>query len=71
MPAKVNSPLSEEEVKTNHTTSRMRVRVEHVFGRTTQMGADFCRSIGLQRATSHNHLSNLTYNMGRYALLMR
>lgn len=69
--AKVNSPLSGQELKTNHTISRMRVRVEHVFGRMAQMGSDFCRSIGLQRATSHNHLSNLTYNMDRYALLMR
>ena len=69
--AQVNAPLSDQEIKTNHTISRMRVRVEHVFGRMAQMGADFCRSIGLQRATSHNHLSNLTYNMDRYALLMR
>jgi len=36
-----------------------------------QMGADLCRSIGLKRATQHNHLSNLAYNMGRYACLVR
>lgn len=64
-----DNPLSEEEIKTNHTISRMRVRVEHVFGRMAHMGADIFRSIGLKRATSHNHLSNLTYNMDRYALL--
>ena len=62
-----NSPLSEEEIKTN--ISRMRVRVEHVFGRMAHMRAGICRSIGLKRAKSHNHLSNLTYNMDRYALL--
>ncbi len=66
-----NKPLSEEEARTNHTISRMRVRVEHVFGRMAQMGADLCRSIGLKRATSHNHLCNLTYNMDRYVLLTR
>ncbi len=66
-----SNPLSEEEIKTNHTISRMRVRVEHVFGRMAQMGADICRSIGLRRATNHNHLSNLAYNMDRYRLLTR
>jgi IS5 family transposase len=66
-----NRPLGEEEKKTNHTISRMRVRVEHVFGRMAQMGADLCRSIGIKRATAHNHLCNLTYNMDRYACLTR
>jgi len=66
-----NRPLGEEEKKTNHTISRMRVRVEHVFGRMAQMGADLCRSIGIRRATGHNHLCNLTYNMDRYAYLSR
>jgi transposase, IS5 family len=63
--------LSEEEEQTNHTISRMRVRVEHVFARMAQMGADWCRSIGLKRATQHNHLCNLVYNMDRYACLAR
>ena len=64
-------PLSPAETKTNHTISRMRVRVEHVFGRMAHMGADLCRSIGLKRAKRHNHLCNLTYNMDRYGFLMR
>lgn len=64
-------PLSAAEQQTNHTISRMRVRVEHIFARMAQMGADLCRSIGLQRATQHNHLSNLVYNMDRYACLAR
>lgn len=63
--------LSEAEQETNHTISRMRVRVEHIFARMAQMGADLCRSIGLKRATQHNHLSNLVYNMDRYACLAR
>lgn len=64
-------PLSEAEQQTNHTISRMRVRVEHIFARLAQMGADWCRSIGLKRATQHNHLSNLVYNLDRYAWLVR
>ena len=62
-------PLSQAEAQTNHTISRMRVRVEHIFARMAQMGADVCRSIGLKRATQHNHLSNLVHNMDRYACL--
>ena len=34
--------LSEAEQHTNHTISRMRVRVEHIFARLAQMGADLC-----------------------------
>jgi IS5 family transposase len=64
-------PLSQQEQQTNHTISRMRVRVEHIFARMAQMGADLCRSIGLKRATQHNHLSNLVYNMDRYACIAR
>ena len=69
--------LSEKEQQTNHTISRMRVRVrvrvrvEHIFARMAQIEADWCRSIGLKRATQHNHLSNLVYNMDRYACLTR
>jgi IS5 family transposase len=64
-------PLGEEERATNHRISRLRVRVEHVFARLSQMGADYCRSIGLKRATRHNHLANLVYNMDRYACLAK
>lgn len=64
-------PLSQAEPQTNHTLSRMRVRVEHIFARRAQMGADLCRRIGIKRATQHNHLSNLVYNMDRYACLVR
>ena len=49
----------------------MRVRVEHLIARMSQMGADLCRSIGMKRATKHNHLSNLVYKMDRYTCLVR
>ena len=66
-----NHPLPAAEVERNHRVSRIRVRVEHVFARMSQMGNDFCRSIGLKRAKSHNHLANLVYNMDRYACLAK
>lgn len=66
-----NKPLSKQEEKTNHTISKVRVRVEHIFGRMSQMGAEYCRRIGLKRAKQHNSLANLTYNMDRYAFLMK
>ncbi|MBE7497771.1 MAG: hypothetical protein HS117_22740 [Verrucomicrobiaceae bacterium] len=62
--------MSEAEQQTNHRINRMRV-VEHIFARIAQMGGDLCRSIGLKRATQHNHLSNLVYNMDRYASVDR
>ena len=64
-------PLSPAEQQTNHTISRMRVRVEHIFARMVQMRNDLCQSIGLKRASQHNHLSNLVYNMDRYACMTR
>ena len=64
-----NRPLTQEERKVNHTMSRVRVRVEHVFGRMSQMGMDFCRKIGKVRANQHNGLCNLVYNMDSYAYL--
>ena len=64
-------PLTEEEKATNTLRSRIRVRVEHVFGRMSQMGMDVVRTIGMKRGSQHNTLSNLVYNMDRYAFLIR
>jgi IS5 family transposase len=66
-----NKPLGDEEKRRNKLVSRIRVRVEHVFGRMAQMGMDYCRRIGLKRAAQHNSLSNLVYNMDRYVYLKR
>jgi len=66
-----NHPLSEEDKKTNKGTSRIRARVEHVFGRMSQMAMNRLRTIGKERAHHHNGLSNLVYNMDRFAFLMR
>jgi IS5 family transposase len=66
-----DNPLTEEEKATNTLRSRIRVRVEHTFGRMSQMGMDIVRTIGLKRGSQHNTLSNLVYNMDRYAFLTR
>lgn len=47
----------------------MRMIVEHVFVRMAPPGADWCQSIGLKRATQHNHLGNLVRNMEPPCLL--
>jgi len=64
-----NHPLSEEDKALNKKRSRIRVRVEHVFGRIAHMGLDWLRTIGLSRAKQHNGLTNLVYNLDRYCLL--
>ena len=66
-----NKPLSEADEKFNKGVSKIRVRVEHIFGRMKQMGMDYFRRIGLKRASQHNSLCNLVYNMDRYAFLKR
>ena len=67
--AQRNKPLSPVDEQYNKKVSRIRVRVEHVFGRLKAMGADYCRKVGLKRAKQHISLTNLTYNMDRYAFL--
>ena len=66
-----NRPLSEAQKRTNKLRSRIRVRVEHVFGRMSQLAMDRLRTIGIVRARQHKGLSNLVYNMDRYVYLMR
>lgn len=65
-------PLSEEQRKHNTEKSKVRVRIEHVFGhmKNTMKGIDL-RCIGLKRASFNLMLSNLTYNMCRFEFLSR
>jgi len=67
-----NKPLSAREMQGNKTRSRVRARVEHVFGaQTNDMGGTLVRSIGLVRAKARIGLKNLTYNMRRLVQLER
>jgi IS5 family transposase len=63
-------PLSESQEISNKAKSRVRVRVEHVFGHMeNSMGGIFVRSIGMARAKVGVALMNLAYNLSRIELL--
>ena len=59
--------LTEREKRGNHTRSKTRCRVEHIFGVQAMMAGDLIvRSIGITRARAKIGLRNLAYNMFRY-----
>jgi len=64
-------PLSEEQKADNHEKSKVRSRVEHVFGAQAQMGGHWVRTIGLLRAKVKIGMMNLVYNMMRLVQLTR
>jgi IS5 family transposase len=68
-----NKPLTTEQKEYNRDiVSRVRARVEHVFGRMTYcMGGLFVRCIGIDRARCKITLRDLAYNLSRYASLVR
>ena len=67
-----NKPLSTREEQGNKTRSKVRVRVEHIFGsQSNDMGGTLVRSIGIVRARARIGLKNLAYNMRRYVQLER
>ena len=64
--------LAESERAANHLNSKVRVRVEHVFGAMRQrMGVTVLRTIGLLRAKTKLGLRALAYNIDRFAFLTR
>lgn len=67
-----NRPLSKREQQGNTTRSKIRARVEHVFGaQANDMGGRLVRSIGIARAKARIGLKNLAYNMRRAVHLDR
>jgi len=67
-----NKPLTEVQERSNTAKSRVRARVEHVFGHMeNSMGGIFLRSIGAARAKLGVGLMNLTYNLARIEILIR
>jgi IS5 family transposase len=67
-----NKPLTEEQEILNNIKSKVRCRVEHVFGFVSNSMNDFyIRSIGFQRAKGIVGLINLLYNMCRYEQIIR
>jgi len=64
-------PLTEEQKLSNRTKSKVKARVEHVFGAQAAMGGHVVRTIGLQRANVKIGLMNLVYNMQRLLQLIK
>ena len=64
--------LSEAQEAANTTRSKVRARVEHVFGdQKNAMGAEIVRTIGIVRARCKIGMANLVYNMRRFICLER
>lgn len=67
-----DTPLTDEQKASNKVKSKIRARVEHVFGHMqTSMGGMLIRSIGMARAHVAIGLMNLTYNLTRIECLIR
>lgn len=61
-----NKPLTEEQKAGNKEKSRIRARVEHLFGFVeNSMNGSFIRTIGIARAKAKIGMMNLSYNICR------
>ena len=67
-----NNPLSEREQKANSRKSKVRARVEHVFGSiSNEQGGLYFRVLGLARTSVKVGMMNVVYNMRRLGTLHR
>ncbi len=67
-----NKPLTKRQEAANKTRSKVRARVEHVFGNQhSSMGGKFLRTIGFVRASMKIGMQKLAYNMRRFVVLER
>ena len=67
-----NHPLTEEQKKNNRQKSKIRCRIEHIFGFITKSMHSFTvRTIGIARAEFNIGITNLVYNMCRYSQITR
>jgi transposase, IS5 family len=67
-----DTPLTEEQKERNQQKSKVRARIEHVFGSiTNEQDGMHVRVIGLLRATVKVGLTNLVYNLRRFVSLSR
>jgi IS5 family transposase len=66
-------PLTKEQKESNNKKSKIRARVEHIFGFMTNSmnNALYMRSIGMKRIKESIGLLNLTYNLFRFEQLIR
>jgi len=62
-----NIPLTDKQKSNNTKKSKIKTRVEHIFGIMKQsMNGLVLKSVGMVRATGIVGLINLTYNLFRY-----
>jgi IS5 family transposase len=67
-----NHPLSDAQTRANRAKSRIRARIEHVFGaQQSSAGGRLVRTIGIMRARAKIGLQNLAYNIRRFVTLQR
>ncbi|MDR3111354.1 MAG: transposase [Planctomycetaceae bacterium] len=67
-----NHPLTEEQKASNRTKSKVRCRMEHIFGeQKMQMKDETLRSIGFARAKFWIGMRNLASNISRYLSLKK
>lgn len=67
-----NKPLTSEQKENNRRKSKIRCRIEHIFGfMSVSMKCLTIRSVGLRRAEFNIGFSNLVYNLCRYSFLKR
>ena len=66
-----NKPLTDERKAGNREKSRIRCRVEHIFGvMKSRAKDDVMRCIGMARAGVQTGMRNRVYHVGRYVYLM-
>jgi transposase, IS5 family len=62
-----NHPLNEQQKQTNRGKSKVRAKVEHVFGAwVMNLGGKLVRCIGIGRVRAQLGLKDLAYNLRRY-----
>lgn len=67
-----NKPLTAEQKASNRRKSKIRCRIEHIFGfMSGAMHGITVRSIGIRRADFNIGITNLVYNLCRYSFLKR
>jgi IS5 family transposase len=65
-----NKPLTDEQKASNKEKSKIRSRVEHVFGfMTNSMGGMTSKAVGIARVTNKITIKNLAYNIRRWTYL--
>jgi IS5 family transposase len=64
--------LTDKQKETNRAKSKVRARVEHIFGHMeTSMGGMGIRCVGIVRAWFAIMMKNLTYNIARFATIIK